>query len=337
MSSVNASLASACLLFTACVAEPMQVPDEPIRSVVEHHEWPFVINAQIDLLFVIDNSPAMAAAQTKLAGDYRAMIELLGATSIGLPDVHIGVVTTDPRDRGELRRAAFLADAPRFAWQRERNYTGPIADAFVDLAAVGVSGATNSQPLDAMLQALAVNPGFVREDAYLAVVILTAGDDHGTAVIDDVVHAIKSLKTDPSKVMVSGAFGACDANDITATAAPRLAAFVDQFPNRNAHALLCDADLTPLITPATLLLRATLGQPCLGSTLREPHECKAWLVDPHSDQQELLPECASPTSDRCWSLRPDDQACPGGQGLHLRPSWFPFSATLMFDCVVEAE
>ncbi|MEO7096153.1 MAG: hypothetical protein ABI175_23025, partial [Polyangiales bacterium] len=222
----------------ACVAEPPPPEGEQVTSYVDTHIIPMSFNAQIDVLFVIDSSPAMAAAQQKLVADYRAMIETMSHAAVGeLPDVHIGVVTADAVDQGRLRRGSFLADSPRFAWRREKNYAGPLADAFVPLATVGATGHALVQPLDAVLRALSptVNPGFVREDAYLAIVVLTAGDDQSATPIEDVVHALKSRKTDPTRIVIGLAAGACSKDGITATAAPRLAAFADQFPNRNTR------------------------------------------------------------------------------------------------------
>lgn len=235
------------LVLTACTTESPPPPGDEVTSIVDHHEIPVSFNNQLDVLFVIDSSPAMAPAQTRLIAEYRKMIDVLSTSVGGLPDVHIGVTTMDARDQGRLRRGAFLADATRFAWRHERNYTGPLVDAFLPLADVGASGSAVTEPFDAMMRALsrAVNPGFVRDQAYLAVVVLTAGDDQGATPVAEVARALKSLKLDSSKIMVSGAFGACARDGLTATAAPRLAALLEQFPNRNTQVSLCDDDLQP--------------------------------------------------------------------------------------------
>jgi hypothetical protein len=189
-----------------------------------------------------------------------------------------------------------------------------------------------------MLRALSpsVNPGFVRDDAYLEVVLLTAADDQSTTAIADVVHGLKSLKTDPSKIVVAGAFGACASDGITATDAPRLATFLEQFPNRTAHATLCD-DLTPLVEIAKQMFKSTFGAPCMEAKLARPFECSAWLADPTSDDAIQMPECTSASSDRCWEIRAYPQGCPASdhQEIHLRPFIVPFPAMLLFECVAE--
>jgi hypothetical protein len=331
-------LAIALLALAGCVTDPPPPEGDPVRSVVTRIEIPMYVNTQLDVLFVIDNSPAMAAAQTKLIADYRSMIERLSHASVGeLPDVHIGVTTTDPRDQGRLRRGRFLVDTPRFGWQRERNYDGALADEFLDLAAVGNGGLADTQPLDAARRAVsaAVNPGFLRADATLAIIVLTAGDDRGTQPIGEVVQAVRGLKTDPAKIIVAGASGACAADGITATDAPRLAAFVDAFPNRNARTTLCDP-LAPLLAPTESVLYH-LGLACIAPPLAEPRECNGWIVNPEDlDEQLRLPECTAANPSRCWSLRPEPQQCPiGGKALHFAPIVFPFPATVMFECVVE--
>lgn len=335
MSSRIASLTSVAVL-AACTAEPLPPEGEQVTSFVERREIPIAINMKIDILFVVDNSPVMAAAQAKLVADYRAMIDVLGQSSIGVPDIHIGVATADLRDQGRLRNAAFLADAPRFAWQRERNYDGALVENFLPLADVGVAGSPDTRPLEAMQRALSehVNPGFVREHAYLAVVFLTAGDDRGSTAVADVARALKSLKNDPSKVIVTGAFGACASAGIVATEAPRLASFFDQFPNRSSQARLCDPDLGPLLALANQMLKYSLGLACMGR-VREPHECNAWLVDPETAEEARFTECAAADSSRCWRLAPH-AGCFGGElAFQPRPWAIPFPATLIVECVAE--
>ncbi|MFH2005701.1 MAG: hypothetical protein ABI333_03830 [bacterium] len=50
---------------------------------------------EVDLLFVVDNSYSMADEQSLLRANFYAMMEALRGMERGLPDVHIGVVSTD--------------------------------------------------------------------------------------------------------------------------------------------------------------------------------------------------------------------------------------------------
>jgi hypothetical protein len=210
--SLGLAAATAALAATAlasCTDEPEGPSGPPVTGVVTRKELPVGVYRQLDLLFVIDNSPGMATQRTRLLADYRRFMEVLEAYSEGLPDVHIGVVTTDlgtrapgeigpgrsvgtgpgsctaDGDRGELCRAPaaggnFISDVRLPDGTRSRSYTGTLADAFAQLADVGSAGCAYARPLEAARRALVDNPanaGFHRPDAYLAVVMITSDED----------------------------------------------------------------------------------------------------------------------------------------------------------------
>jgi hypothetical protein len=64
---------------------------------------------------------------------------------------------------------------------RERNYQGSLAETLACITPIGAGTCEFSQPLEAMRRALdgsiAANNGFLRDDAFLMVLILTDGDD----------------------------------------------------------------------------------------------------------------------------------------------------------------
>ena len=323
-------LASLLLLAAACT-DPEAPTGDDVTSFVERREIPLGMNAMIDVLFVIDSSPSMAAAQTKLVGDYRAMIGALATTpGGGTPDLHVGVITTDPG--AGVVRGGHLADITRFNWRIESNHTEPLADAFLARATVGASGSSETRPLEAMQRALSVdvNPTMWREDAYLAVVFLTAGDDRGTSEIAPVATWLKSLKSDPGKILVTGAFGACAENGVTATAAPRLAAFLDQFPNRSLSTTLCASDLSPLTALTQQLYKTSLGLACI-EHVADPARIDARLVDPETDETLVYPVCASPTDTRCYSLDANFGCVDGALAVHPHPWSTPFPAMATFE------
>lgn len=167
-------------------------------------------NRQLDLLFVIDSSPSMLDKQRALAESFPAMIDALARVDGGLPDLHIGVITSDlgtlaaasptpapaigqigdggcagEGDGGALRVGGAALPEP-FLWDvagpgggRVRNYAGELRDAFAQLASVGQGGCGFEQPLAALGRALVLpaNAGFLRPDSNLAVVIITDEDD----------------------------------------------------------------------------------------------------------------------------------------------------------------
>ena len=163
--------------------------------------------AEVDLLFVIGSSAAMAEEQQQLVDQAGALFDALAALPTGMPDLHVGVITTDvglgeaaaelpgsqcraSGDDGALHGAAacgvvsgFLTDAPDPDGSRRRNYRGTLADAFACMADVGTAGCTYAQPLTALERALARDRArpreqrFVRDEALLVVILVSDDDD----------------------------------------------------------------------------------------------------------------------------------------------------------------
>jgi len=172
-----------------------------------------VPDRDLDILFVVDNSPSMIEEQQSLASSFPRMIDILGTLDDGLPNLHIGVVTSDLGTSGSLTPPAppvgavgnggcadtgmagnlvqvsgmterFLSDIAAPDGTRTTNFTGELRDAFGTLALVGDLGCGFEQHLGAMRSALDNNPtnaGFLRPDANLAVVILADEDDCSVA------------------------------------------------------------------------------------------------------------------------------------------------------------
>src|SRR5262245_27261598 len=67
----------------------------PEQGRVEAKSLPIKQNRNVDLLFVIDNSGSMADKQQNLRDNFPNFINVLNTIQGGLPDVHIGVVTSD--------------------------------------------------------------------------------------------------------------------------------------------------------------------------------------------------------------------------------------------------
>ncbi|MBK9035137.1 MAG: hypothetical protein IPL61_28380 [Myxococcales bacterium] len=160
-------------------------------------------NPDLDLLFVVDNSGTMAAAQAAVAAAIPAMVQRLSTLPGGLPNLHVGVVSTNMGsggvniggcstasrplgDNGYLQlngcpglTAPFLADLRDAGGGRQRNFTGELAPVLGCMVQLGTTGCGFEQPLEAMFQALqpGKNPGFLRADAMLAVVLVGDEDD----------------------------------------------------------------------------------------------------------------------------------------------------------------
>jgi hypothetical protein len=314
-----------------------------VNSRVLHREIPITVNSNFDVLFVIDSSPAMAPFATKLAGNARELIQLL--TPPFGPDLHIGVVTADPADAGALRQTSSVADSfitqtLQFDTSVQTNVTGSIDDAFAALADVGSAGSASIQPLAMAQAALApgVNPGFLRDDAALGIVFITAGDDASAGTVDDYVTAFKQLKPDPNQVVVSVASGPCTTASLSAPDAPRMTTLVGEFPNRGAQVAICDDSLAPLVSLEFELLKVALGAPCIDEPLASPPSCAIWLEHRIPSEQRIIEQCPSSTIP-CWSLVSDPQDCtaPPSLSLELEPHEFRTTGEVFeeIECVLE--
>jgi hypothetical protein len=197
------------LVMLAACSDPVVVGE--LQEVAEIKAIP---NRDLDLLFVIDNSGSMGLIQDRLAAAFPQMMDVLATVEGGLPNLHIGVITSDmgtsglegtppptvgavgiPNgggcaqgfgDAGTLRSltpttngAAFISDIGLPDGTRERNYTGELRDVFAANAAVGDLGCGFEQHLGAINASLTnpANTGFFRPEANLAVVIVANEDD----------------------------------------------------------------------------------------------------------------------------------------------------------------
>jgi hypothetical protein len=167
---------------------------------------------QIDVLFVIDDSGLMTAGQATFLASVGTFFDALAGLPGGLPDLHVAVTTADmgagdgssiafcsaEGDDGVFRFAAsgtcaasgldagatFLVDSG--GANAETNFGNQdLKTAFQCIADLGVEGCGFQMPLAAAARALGAdgvaapseNAGFLREDAVLAIVLLSKEDD----------------------------------------------------------------------------------------------------------------------------------------------------------------
>jgi hypothetical protein len=165
----------------------------------EERSWSTAPQRDVDILFVLDNSGSMTMMQDRLRATFPQFLERLAAPD-GLPNLHVGVVTTDlgtrggaqigactaQGDDGRLRRLPespdqyFLSDiADPATGARTTNYQGSLANALTQLADQGSQGCGYEAPLAAMRRALTHpdNASFLRPEASLAVLIFSNEDD----------------------------------------------------------------------------------------------------------------------------------------------------------------
>jgi hypothetical protein len=176
----------------------------PIQEKEEFKSIPVQINRDVDLLFVVDNSGSMREEQDSLAANFPEFINVLNTIEGGLPNIHLGVISTDvgagpgiggcqSPDNGLLQTRScftstdgrpFIKDIALSGGGRDRNYDGSLAAAFSCNATLGTLGCGFEQHLESMRRALngsrPENAGFLRDSAYLAIVIISDEDDCST-------------------------------------------------------------------------------------------------------------------------------------------------------------
>jgi hypothetical protein len=184
--------------------------------------------SKVDILFMVDDSSSMAPIQAQLAAGFSQFMTALEALPGGTPDLHLGVVTSSMgagrnpsilhctgvdgagNDGGKLHNepvgssCAGVTLTDRYlsvrtdsaAGQRVTNFgAGSLADAFACIAAVGDQGCGFEQQLSSVRHALdpalapPENAGFLRSDAFLAVVLVTNEDDCSVPAESDLFDA----------------------------------------------------------------------------------------------------------------------------------------------------
>lgn len=191
------------LLIIGC-ADRTVATVKPEQKRVETKDLPSNPEKDVDILFLIDNSGSMLAEQQSLQANFPKFMQVLETLEGGAPNMHIGVVTSDfgqhatdgngsvtvggctgAGDDGAMVTATgingrFIIDELTSSGTRNRNYSGTLGDAFASIAGVGTAGCGIEQHLGSIERALgntAVNAGFLRPEAKLALIVIADEDD----------------------------------------------------------------------------------------------------------------------------------------------------------------
>lgn len=304
------------LALAACFDETPQGTGIAGTSYVESFELPGTITNQLDVLFVVDNRPAMASHQAKLGELAAALDTVLTSDEGSVPDSRVAVTTFDAA--GALRQSTatsdpFLAVGLDARYEHTSNFTGTFTSALGELLAAGTAGAA-ATPLGAMKAALDSNPGFMREHAGLAVITISTTDDASSESVNAYVAAHKARAEDPTRLVVNG---------VQPAGATKLGAFLSMFPNRSSVTDLAASDWTGAVTLLESLQRQHLGLPCVARAsdvdLDQPGDqwdCSIEAV--YSDgTTEVLPRCVDGDPARCYDLVEDSLCGQGGDDYAL--------------------
>ncbi len=223
-------------LLWACNANPLVAPtQDPTR--VTTQVFPASLNNKLDVLFMVDNSSSMAPLQDKLVRQFGSFMDPLktvptpDGSGVALPDIHVAVVSSDTGP-GKFRDAGgchFGGDHGQFQFlpggtctkpplhttptqqtflsasmnQTVTNYDGDISAAFSCIAELGDKGCGFEGQLKSVRWALDPfnvpqgNEGFLRDDAALAVVLITNEDDCSVPDDSDLADPTQLRMADP--------------------------------------------------------------------------------------------------------------------------------------------
>jgi hypothetical protein len=203
-----AGLAAAAPALWACTSRTLEPPTIAPTATVGK-SFTQKINNKIDILFMIDNSSSMTEMQNKLYDQLPNFMGVLEGLSTK-PDLHVAVVSSDmgapgdatssigctsKGDQGNFQSmargtctdttlqngATYISDDGN----NNKNYTGQIGSVFQCIALLGDKGCGFEHQLASIDRALgadgsgppSVNSDFLRDDAYLGIIILTNEDD----------------------------------------------------------------------------------------------------------------------------------------------------------------
>ena len=201
-------------------------------------------HTDVDVLWVVDNSCSMDEEMQQVATNFASFIDEF--VDLGL-NYHLAVVTTDmddPAQSGRFRGPVLTQDTP------------DVINAFLAQVDQGSAGSGSERGFDAVQAALSEplastdNAGFLREEAALAVIVLSDEDDDSTQGSTSFVNWFESLKPDPEKLTFSSICGdrgfGCQefdffGNTLSASAGPQYIDATDGF-----WASICTSD-----TPAS--------------------------------------------------------------------------------------
>jgi hypothetical protein len=302
----------------------------------------------LDLLFVVDDTPSIKSSLPTLASAFQTMARQLEAWRPGgLPPIHVAFVPASvaadaartcvpspgrARDCDVTGPNQFLATLSCGA---DPNFSRPFTDTFSCMADLGSDACGALEPLEAMRLALGVNAskqglaGFLRPDTPLMVVLISGQDDSsvraGASVpVPEFVAFLKSLKADPGKILVAAVGPPTDCPDAGAAPprAPRLKAFVDAFGSTGVFGPLCGTPSQVVFSRLFEEISRHIGDLCVAGVRdmdpTEPGVQADCVVKDQSGQADQplpapmsLPSCdgAGPP---CWRLAPADSSCPIG-------------------------
>jgi hypothetical protein len=254
-------------------------------------------DSPLDILFIIDDTPAISSTQAALAAAMPQIAQILQSLPGGLPSLHLGVVAASlaqggggmPRTRADA--CGLSAGQPFLSTQacgQSPNFGGTFTDALSCLADLGTTASGPAEPLTVMREILdgpsvagAGWTDFLRPNAYLLLIIVAGEDDaSGPPDLGALAAFVRSFKSDPQQVSVSAIVPSATCATSPATSAPLLSTFVEAFGGNGVEG--CSAG--DLVNWLTTLLTIRHGDV-------EPSECLANIRDIDPTRPGLQANC----------------------------------------------
>jgi hypothetical protein len=243
----------------------------------------------IDVLFVIDDSPAMAGVVGGLAAQYSTFAQAFQSLPVGVPPLHAAFISatvpsSDCAPPGLRSAICGLTPPDQFLSAQycgaDQNTTGTLEDTFACLGNFGAQGCGTPQPLEAARRALGGDPSggalfgptpFVNPAARLLIVFVTGQDDASTqngalVPVENYLSFFGGLTVSPNNnllISVIGPEGCPAGGPVAAVPTPRLDQLAAAVGGNGATLPICDASLTAALAPAVEALGVLLVPPCL--------------------------------------------------------------------------
>ena len=296
-------------------------------------------NRMMDMLFVVDDTPGIAPYAAMLAAGFTADAGVLEGLQGGVPELHVGFISSSLSGGSPTTRAGSCGVAPPAAFAtvdgcgQHVNFTGSLETLFPCLGDFGATSAAPAQPLAALRQVLASPPpgweGFLRPGATLVIVIVAGEDDASPDDVASTVDFVRSLKADPSNTILLSAVVPpttdCAAVPALVSMPPRLSAFVESAGASGLIDAICDSGGRNALDTLGQKLAILLGPACVPGVRDNdpatPGMQAACAVDETIENYDgsratsILPSCDAAAAP-CWSFRPpaagEGGFCPGG-------------------------
>jgi hypothetical protein len=307
------------------------------------------IDRQVDVLFVIDDTPAMAA--------------YAGALSSGLAEIASGIealVPTTSLHAGFVPASACGRSVHEFIRSdrcgHDASFAGTLAAEFARLGAFGFEGCAPAQPFAALERALATPTsgweGFLRPDAYLAIIVISASDDASgppglPSAVSATVEFVRGLKPDPGGQIQLTAIGPadCSQNPTPDALARRLVQFVQSAGGNGLYYPICDPHYGSALNNLRPL-PIDVGPLCVGGVRDTDPTLSGIQADCAVTQIALKADASIETSllsgcdvsgPPCWAFTDRTGLCgPGRAELEIRreDAYCPDRNTrIIIDCV----